>query len=312
MQFLERFGLVDLQECHGMQGGSGFSTSCVSLARQRGRELTHLGGETRITSPRGSGLGTQLHRHRPLHWGELHVPLSRSAIEGSEGGRRTRPASGRKRCHPRFSHFLMHFRKERYWGGTLRTSTGHPKKPIVQPRGLRTWWRVPLKPDARGSPGKHSSHLWVGLGQRCHTRRGQCSRIFIPEDIRLPSDAAIDIWSSGGAPKVTTGTARDGWARPLGSSTGCSVMEEWEARRDWLGGVFLTVTLTSPRLLTEVGFFWAGPEEELDRGIYEGAPVSSRYWSLDLNTEMVMFPQWEHVPSISATSACARPKHVRQ
>ncbi len=75
VQFLERFGLVDLQERHDMHSGSSFSTSCVSLARQRGRELTRSGGETRITLPTGSGLGTQLHRHRPLHWGELHILL---------------------------------------------------------------------------------------------------------------------------------------------------------------------------------------------------------------------------------------------
>ncbi len=243
MQFLERFGLVDLQECHGMQGGSGFSTSCVSLARQRGRELTHLGGETRITSPRGSGLGTQLHRHRPLHWGELHVPLSRSAIEGSEGGRRTRPASGRKRCHPRFSHFLMHFRKERYWGGTLRTSTGHPKKPIVQPRGLRTWWRVPLKPDARGSPGKHSSHLWVGLGQRCHTRRGQCSRIFIPGGHTLTLRRSDRHLVLRGSPKS------DDWYRTRRMST-----PSWKLH--WLqchGGV------RSPKRLTRRGIPHCNP-----------------------------------------------------
>ncbi len=159
--------------------------------------------------------------------------------------------------------FLMHFWKERYWGGALRNSTGHPKKPIVQPRVLRTWWRVPLESDARGGPGKHSIHLCVGLRPHFHTRRGQRIRIF-----------TIDIWSSGGAPKVTNGIARGRSARPPGSSTGCSVMEEWGARGDWLGGVFLTVALRSPRLLIEVGFFWAGPENEL---------VSSRYWSLDLN-----------------------------
>ncbi len=100
-------------------------------------------------------------------------------------------------------HFLMHFRKERYWGGALRTSTGHPKKPIVQPRVLRTRWRVPLESDTRGGPGKHSIHLWVGLRPRFHTQRGQRSRIF-----------TIDIWYSGGAPKVTNGIARSRSASP--------------------------------------------------------------------------------------------------
>ncbi len=76
MQFLECFDLADLLELHGMQGGSGFSPSCVSLARQRGREYTRSGGEMRITPPRGSGLGRQLHRHRSLHWGSSTYPLA--------------------------------------------------------------------------------------------------------------------------------------------------------------------------------------------------------------------------------------------
>ncbi len=63
-------------------------------------------------------------------------------------------------------------------GGVL--STTPTKKPLVQPRRIRTWWRIPHEPNIFGSPGKHSRHLWVWLGQRYHTRRGQRSRIIIP------------------------------------------------------------------------------------------------------------------------------------
>ncbi len=34
-------------------------------------------------------------------------------------------------------------------------------------------------------PGKHSSHLWVRLGQHCHTGRGQHRQIFIPGEHTL-------------------------------------------------------------------------------------------------------------------------------
>ncbi len=73
----------------------------------------------------------------------------------------------------------MHFRKEWHRRGALKTSATPPEKPLVQPRRVGTRWRIPHEPDVLGGPGKHS-HLWVWLGQRYHTRRGQRSRVVIP------------------------------------------------------------------------------------------------------------------------------------
>ncbi len=53
--------------------------------------------------------------------------------------------------------------------GALRTSVTSTGKP-----------RISHKPDILVCPGKHSRHLWVWLGQRYHTRRGQRSRVIIP------------------------------------------------------------------------------------------------------------------------------------
>ncbi len=95
-----------------MQGGSGLSSSTVSLGRQSGRELTGPGRKAWITPPGGSALRAKLHSNGALNWGDLHIPLGRPTVEGGEDGGSTRPVSGRKRCLPRLSHLLMHFREK--------------------------------------------------------------------------------------------------------------------------------------------------------------------------------------------------------
>lgn len=59
---------------------------------------------------------------------------------------------------------------------------------------------------------------------------------------------------------------------------------------------------------TKVVFYWT---EELDWGIAEGIPPLTRYWSLDLNIEMVIFAQWMHDSSMNATSVCLHPRDER-
>ncbi len=95
-----------------MQGGSGLSSSTVSLGRQSGRELTGPGRKAWITPPGGSALRAELHSNGALNWGDLHIPLGRPTVEGGEDGGGTRPVSGRKRCLPRPSYLLMHFREK--------------------------------------------------------------------------------------------------------------------------------------------------------------------------------------------------------
>ncbi len=83
----------------------------------------------------------------------------------------------------------------------VRTSITFTKKQLVQPRRIGTRWRI----QERGGPGKHSHHLWVWLGQCYHTEGGNAAESSSPEREREPSDAAIGIRSSWGAPKETVG-----------------------------------------------------------------------------------------------------------
>ncbi len=65
-----------------------------------------------------------------------------------------------------------------------------------------------------------------------------------PERESSPSDAAMDIWSSGGAPKETGGVpcSAEVPARSNGHPTGCGVLEGWWTPLEEA----LTVTLKSP------------------------------------------------------------------
>ncbi len=103
----------------------------------------------------------------------------------------------------------MHFRKEWHRRGALKTSATPPEKPLVQPRRVGTRWRIPHEPDVLGSPGKHSRHLWVWLGQRYHTRRGQRSRVVIP------GERGLALRCSDRHLVIRGGTEGNGWGTPL-------------------------------------------------------------------------------------------------
>ncbi|XDV28642.1 hypothetical protein PO909_031873 [Leuciscus waleckii] len=169
----ERFGLVDLEKRHGMQGRSSFSTHTISLSSQTGREPTGAGGEHGVTPPGGRSCIATDRSTGGMPSYPFTAPLSRLVRE-EEGVDLCRAA------RPRSRHLVMHLRKEWHWGGVLRTSTARPEIPIVEPRGFGTQWRNPHKPNTSGRPGKHSGHFRVQLGQRYHTQRGQRSRVVIP------------------------------------------------------------------------------------------------------------------------------------
>ncbi len=93
-------------------------------------------------------------------------------------------------------------------GGAENQRDPH-EKPLVQPRRIGTRWRIPHEPDLLSGLGKHSRHLWVWLGQRYHTRRGQRSRVVIPGERELTlrcSDRHLVIRGS---------TEGNGWCTPL-------------------------------------------------------------------------------------------------
>ncbi len=57
--------------------------------------------------------------------------------------------------------------------------------PASKDRDAVDFFFFPHEPDILAGPGKHSCHLWVWLGQRYHTRRGQRSRVIIPGERAL-------------------------------------------------------------------------------------------------------------------------------
>ncbi len=141
----------------------------------------------------------------------------------------------------------MHFWKE--WhrrGWALRKSA----IPTEKPWRFGMWWRIPHEPDVLGGSRKHRRHLWVWLGQCYHTRRRQLSRVVIPgEREREHSNEAIDIRSSGGAPKEMGGVPHSTEApvRSNGTPVGSGMLEGWGTPL----GEALTVILKSPLTLPD-------------------------------------------------------------
>ncbi len=107
---------------------------------------------------------------------------------------------------------------------TSGTTTG---KPLVQPQRIGTRWRIPHEPDILGGPGSIAVISGSGSYNTTTPEGGNAAGSSSPESESSPSDTAIDIWSSEGAPKETYGAPRpaEGPAHFFGSSTGCGVLE---------------------------------------------------------------------------------------
>ncbi len=80
-----------------MQRRGGLARSTVSFDRESGHQFTGFGRETRTIPPSGGVLQAQVHCNRTLHLGNVNLPPSRPAIEGSEDGGGKGAASGRKK-----------------------------------------------------------------------------------------------------------------------------------------------------------------------------------------------------------------------
>ncbi len=87
-------------------------------------------------------------------------------------------------------------------GGTARTSATSTDKPLIQPRRIRTRWRIPHDSDILGGPGKHSRHLWVWFGQCYHTRKG----VTQPRELTLQCSDRL--------PVVRGSPEGNGWCTP--------------------------------------------------------------------------------------------------
>ncbi len=113
VHLFECLGLVNLQDSHGVQGKGCLAHSTISFGRERGRQLTDFGRETRTVPPSDGVLWAQVHHDRSLHLGNACVPPGIPAMEGSEDGGDGRVASGRQRGHPRLCHLLMLLREKK-------------------------------------------------------------------------------------------------------------------------------------------------------------------------------------------------------
>ncbi len=198
--------------------------------------------------------------------GSMTPPGERLLLRGSGGGRREAPtATSRLRVCS--------------WSGSSRFPPAHDvfdrlSLPMCCRNLLGTALNSVWEP-ARTPPRNHSSNLeGSGLGRGFHMSRtfsaaqesiavisgsgsdnattpevGNAVESSSPERQSSPSDAAIDIWSSGGAPKETSGVPHSAEApvQSNGSPAGCGVLEGWRTPL----GEALTVILKSPLTLPD-------------------------------------------------------------
>ncbi len=168
-----------------MQRRGGLARRTVSFGRESGRQFTGFGRETRTIPPSGGVLQAQVHCNRTLHLGNVNVPRSRPANEGSEDGGGRRAASGRKKGPSTTSSAPRALPGRKNQGRAWSRATARAEEPIISPRGLGTRRCARLQPRSRGGPGKHGRQLWVRFGGGRDTRGVQLRRIFILRG-RLP------------------------------------------------------------------------------------------------------------------------------
>ncbi len=161
-------------------------------------------------------------------------------------------------------------------------------------------------------PGKHSRHLWVWLGQRYHTRRGQRSRVVIPGERELAlrcSDRHLVVRGSTEGNRRCTPFCRG--PSPLQRQPH-RLRSAWGVRNSsWEA---LTVTLNHLSAPPRV------PGRTLNRGRGRGTPPCLTQRSLYATPRWSCPPfflfffsfEEEHEPSTKASSACWMPRHVRQ
>ncbi len=161
--------------------------------------------------------------------GDACVPQSGTTVEGGEGGGATRFVSGSERCLPRSCELLMHFREEWHQRGALRTSVTPTEKPLVHPQRIGMRWTFFSHTSPTFSAARESIAVISGSGSDNATtpEGGNAAGSSSPERESSPSDAAINIWSSGEAPKEAGGVpcSAEVPARSNGNPTGCGALE---------------------------------------------------------------------------------------
>ncbi len=195
----------------------------------------------------------------------------------------------------------MHFREERHRGGALRTSAGPPRNHSSSLEGSGHGGGLHSSPTLSAARASIATISGSESGTADRPEGGNGTEPSSPDWSDSPSDVAIDIRSSGGAPKDTSGTPPpwEGPARSLGSSIGSKVPVTGGALAVF-GGEFLTVTVRPARLLLEVAPPWWPPGGTLDLGRGTGTPPLCRKRSLVRSPSTVIPPQWGRDSSIKA------------
>ncbi len=298
------------QDSLGMQRRGGLARSTASLGRESGRSLQALDGR------RGQFLQVAAFcRHKCTAtalstWGNVDVPRSRPAIEGSEDGGGRRAASGRKKGPSTTSSAPRALPGRKEPGQGVVASTARAEEPIISPRGLGTRRCARLQPRSRGGPGKHGRQLWVWFGGGRDTRGVQLRRIFILRG-RLPIHRCRDRhlilyrrakWNAGHAVRRHSRITGE----PHRTAAAGGVKGPWGLTRRKA----LTVALRSPRALADGSLLVA---EKPARVVTEGAsPIPERRERRDRSAAMVTRSERTHKPSTNAASARWMPRHWRQ
>ncbi len=186
----------------------------------------------------------------------------------------------------------MHFRKEWHRRGALKTSATPPENHSSNLEGSGRGGGFHTSPTF--SAARESIAVISGSGSDNATtpEGGNAAESSSPEREGSPSDAATDIWSSGEAPKETSGVPHSAEApvRTNGTPAGCGVPEGWEPPL----GEALTVILRSPLTPPDAVPPRFVPGRAPDRGRGRETPPCLTQRSLLRNSEMVMSPHEEH------------------
>ncbi len=168
-----------------MQRRGGLARRTVSFGRESGRQFTGFGRETKTIPPSGGVLQAQVHCNRTLHLGNVNVPPSRPAIEGSEDGGGRRAASGRKKGPSTTSSAPRALPGRKEPGQGVVASHGRAEEPIISPRGLGTRRCARLQPRLAAARESTAVNSVSDSAAGRDTRGVQLRRIFILRG-RLP------------------------------------------------------------------------------------------------------------------------------
>ncbi len=224
---VERLGLVNLQDSHGVQGGGCLARSTVSFGHESGCQLTGLGRETRTVPPSGGVSWAQVPATALSTWGMPAYPLATPPSRVV----RTEEADERLLAVKGAIHELV---SSSCTSGKKGTGAGRGCEPRPAPRnksssregsglgGLLT--SSPMLTAARASMAVSSGP--VRLVATTPEGAAPTAPFILRGREPIPPMLRIDILSTDGAPNEMLGAPWDRPAKSPGNRTGCSLREE--------------------------------------------------------------------------------------